>query len=48
MVKVTKRALKTMLKERIFTDDTLYTIMTEVNSTVNSQPLTNVSDNIDN
>ena len=48
MVKVTKRALKTMLKERIFADDALYTIMTEVNSTVNSQPLTNVSDNIDN
>ena len=47
MVKVTKRALKTIIKERTFTDDALYTIMTEVESTVNSRPLTNVSDNID-
>ena len=46
MVKVTKRALTTIIKERTFTDDALYTIMTEVNSTVNSRPLTNVSDNI--
>ena len=47
MVKVTKRALKAVIKERTFTDDALYTIMTEVESTVNSRPLTNVSDNID-
>ena len=47
MVKVTKRALKTIIKERTFTDDTLYIIMTEVESTVNSRPLANVSDNID-
>ena len=47
MVKVTKRALKTIIKERTFTDDGLYTIMTKVESTVNSRPLTNVSDNID-
>ena len=47
MVKVTKRALKTIIKERTFTDDALYTIMTEVEATVNSRPLTNVSDNID-
>ena len=47
MVKVTKRALKTIIKERTFTDDTLYIIMTEVESTVNSRPLENVSDNID-
>ena len=47
MVKGTKRALKAVIKERTFTDDALYTIMTEVESTVNSQPLTNVSDNID-
>ena len=47
IVKVTKRALKTVIKERTFTDEALYTIMTEVESTVNSRPLTNVSDNID-
>ena len=47
MVKVTKRALKTIIKERTFTDDTLYIIMTEVESTVNSRPLANVSGNID-
>ena len=47
MVKGTKRALKAVIKERTFTNDALYTIMAEVESTVNSQPLTNVSDNID-
>ena len=47
MVKVTKRALKTIIKERTFTDDAVYTIMTEVESTVNIWPLTNISDNID-
>ena len=47
MVKVTKRALKTTIKQITFTDDALYTIMTEVESTVNSRPLPNVSDNID-
>ena len=47
MVKLTKRALKTIIKERTFTNDALHTIMTEVESTVNSPPLTNVSDNID-
>ena len=47
MVNVTKRALKTIIKERTFTDDALYTIMTEVESTVNSRPLRNVSNNID-
>ena len=47
MVKVTKRVLKAVIKERTFTDDAFYTIMTEVESTVNSRPLTNVSHNID-
>ena len=47
MVKVTKRALKAVIKERTFTDDALYTIMTEVESTVNSRPLTNACENID-
>ena len=47
MVKLTIRALKTIAKERTFTDDALYTVMTEIESTVNSRPLTNVSGNID-
>ena len=47
MAKVTKRALKAVIKEITFTDDALYTIMTELESTVNSRPLINVSDNID-
>ena len=47
MVKVKKRALKAVIKERTFTDDALYTIITEEESTVNSRTLTNVSDNID-
>ena len=47
MVKGTKRALQAVIKERTFTDDALNTIMTEVESTVNSRPLTTVSDNID-
>ena len=48
MVKVTQGTLKTIIKEIIFADHALYTIMTEVESTVTSQPLANVSDNIDN
>ena len=47
MVKVTKRALKTIIKQITFTDDALYIIMTKVESNVNSRPLANVSDNID-
>ena len=42
MVKVTKLALKAVIKERTFADDALYTIMTEVKSTVNTGPLTYV------
>ena len=50
MVKVTKRALKAVIKDDenfFFADDALYTIIAEVESAVNSQPLTNVSDSID-
>lgn len=47
MVKVTEGTLKTIIKEIIFADHAFYTIMTEVEPTVNSEPLTNVSDNID-
>ena len=34
-------------KKITLTDNTLYTIMIEVESTVNSRPLTSISDNID-
>ena len=47
MMKATKHALKTFIKERPYADDTLYTVMTDVESKVNKRPLTNVSDNID-
>ena len=47
MAKVTKRALKAVIRERTFTGDTPYTIMTEIESTVSSRPSTNVSDNND-
>ena len=40
MVKLIKRALKTIIKEKPFTNYALYTIMTEVESTFNSRPLT--------
>ena len=47
MLRVTKRASKTVIKERTFTDDVLCLIMTEVDSALNNRSLTNVSDNID-
>ena len=47
MVKAAKRALKAVIKEITSTDDALYTIMIELESTVNSRPLINVSENID-
>ena len=49
-VKLTKRALKTVIKDVeifFFADHALYTNMSEVESAVNSQPLINVTDNID-
>ena len=47
MMKATKCALKTIMKERTFTDDALYMIMAEVESIINSRPLANVSDKSD-
>ena len=46
MVKITKRALKTIVKDRLFTDEALSTFLTEVES-INSRPLTTASDDID-
>ena len=40
MVKLTKRALKTIVKDRLFTEDALSTFLTEAESIINSRPLT--------
>ena len=47
MVKLTKRALKTFVKDRLFTDEALSTFLTEVENSINSRPLTTASDDID-
>ena len=47
MVKLTKRALKTIVKNRLFTEEALSTFPTEVESIINSRPLTPASDDID-
>ena len=46
MVKLTKRALKTIVKDRLFTEDALSTFLTEAESIINSRPLTPDSDDI--
>ena len=40
MVKLTKKALKTIVKNRVFTEEALSTFLTEVESIINSHPLT--------
>ena len=47
MVKLVKRSLKAIVKDRVFTDDLLQTFLTEVESIVNNRPLTNISDSVD-
>ena len=47
LVKLTKRALRTVTKSRPVYEDQLITILTEVESSINSRPLTSVSDDID-
>ena len=46
MVKLTKRALRSAMKERVFTEEALHTMLLEVESTLNSRPLTSVSDDV--
>ena len=46
MVKLTKKSLKAIMKDRTVTEETLSTFLTEVESIVNSRPLTASSDDI--
>jgi len=44
LVKIVKRALKTVITDRLLTDEALTTFLCEVESVVNSRPLTSISD----
>ena len=46
MVKIMKRTLKSIVRDRIFTDEALCTFLTEVESIINSRPLTAASNDI--
>ena len=45
-VKITKRCLKAVVKDRLLHEDKLHTLLLKIESIVNSRPLTSVSDNI--
>ena len=47
LVKITKRCLKAVVKDRLLHEDALHTLLLEIESIVNSRPLTSVSDDID-
>ena len=48
LVKSVKETLKAVLKDRILTEDCLYTFLCEGEAVLNSQPLTAISDDINN
>lgn len=48
MFKITKKSLKSIVKDRQFTDDSMYSFLAEVESIVNSRSLTNVNVVLDN
>ena len=46
LVKSVKRALKSTIKDRLFTEEVLYTTLCEVESLLNNRPLTSISDDV--
>ena len=46
LVKSVKRALKSTIKDRLFTEEALYTTLCEVESLLNNRPLTSISDDV--
>ena len=46
MVKIMKRALKSIVRDKIFTNEALSKFLTEVESMINSRPLTTASNDI--
>ena len=46
MVKITKKALRSIVRDRVFTNEALSAFLTEVESIINSRPLTAASDGI--
>ena len=46
LIKSVKRALKAIVRDRLFTDEALYTFLCEIESILNHRPLTAVSDDI--
>ena len=46
LVKSVKKTLKAIVKDRIFTEDCLYTFLCEVEAVLNNRPLTAISDDI--
>lgn len=47
MIKITKRALKAIVRDRVFTEEELRTFLTEVEATINSRSLTSISSDAD-
>ena len=46
LIRSVKRALKVIIRDRLFTEESLYTFICEVESLLNSRPLTAISDDI--
>ena len=46
LVKSVKRSLKVITRDRVFTEESLYTFLCEVESVINNRPLTTTSDSI--
>lgn len=47
MIKSVKRALKVIVKDRLFTDEALYTFLCKIEAILNQRSLTAISDDID-